>query len=62
MAGSAYRESGAQMRNRCCYRAQLPVSSAGEYRTLSNLAEGEELGSNLLQVAESSSWGLGEYG
>jgi hypothetical protein len=38
------------MRNRCCYWANLPANSSGECAALDKLAEGEELGSNLLQV------------
>ena len=38
------------MRNRCCYWACLPASSPGEYPALGKLAEGEELGSNLLRT------------
>jgi hypothetical protein len=47
------------MRNCCCYWASLPASSPGEYPALGKLAEGEELGSNLLRVAQSS---LGDPG
>jgi hypothetical protein len=47
------------MRNRCCYWAFLPASSAGDYPALGKLAEGEELGSNLLRVTQSS---LGDPG
>jgi hypothetical protein len=42
------------MRNWCCYWAYLPANSPGEYAALSKVAEGEELGSNLLHVARSS--------
>jgi hypothetical protein len=42
------------MRNRCCYWAYLPTSPRGEYTALAKLAEGEELGSNLLRVAQRS--------
>jgi hypothetical protein len=41
------------MRNRCCYWANLPANSSGECAALDKLAEGEELGSNLLQVVRS---------
>jgi hypothetical protein len=44
------------MRNRCCYWAQLPTNSRGEYTTSAKVAEGEELGSNLLRVAKSGLW------
>jgi hypothetical protein len=47
------------MRNRYRYRAYLPANSSREYAVLGNLAEGEELGSNLLHVAQSS---LGDPG
>ena len=42
------------MRNRCCYWAYLPANSPGEYAALGKVAEGEELGSNLLHVAQSN--------
>ena len=45
------------MRNRCCYWAYLPASSGGENAAVGKLAEGEELGSNLLRVGQSSRWG-----
>ena len=44
------RESGAQMKNRCCYWAQLRKSLPGEHTALGKLAEGEHLKSNLLRV------------
>jgi hypothetical protein len=37
-----------QIRNGYGYSAQLPTRSSGEYTALGKLAEGEELGSNLL--------------
>jgi nitroreductase len=40
------------MRNRCCYWAYLPANSPGEYAALGKVAEGEELGSNLLRVRQ----------
>jgi hypothetical protein len=52
------------MRNRYFYWAYLPTSSPEEYRALSKLAEGEELGSNLLRVTQRSlgdSGGLGRF-
>jgi hypothetical protein len=61
-ASSADRESGAKMRNRCYYWAYLPRSSPGEYAALSRLAEGEELGSNLLRVTLSSLADPGDLG
>jgi hypothetical protein len=49
--GRLYRsEAGAPIRNRCFCWAQLPASPPGEYLAAVRLAEGEELGSNLLQV------------
>src|SRR3981081_276337 len=45
------------MRNRCCYWAFLPTRSLGENAAPADLAEGEELGSNLLRVPQSSLWG-----
>ena len=45
------------MRNRCCYWAQLPTNSRGEYTTSAKVAEGEELGSNLLRATKSIAWG-----
>ena len=50
------------MRNRRCYWAYLPASSPGEYAALGKLAEGEELGSNLLHVIQSSQGDLGVFG
>ncbi len=44
----------AQRRNRCCYWAYLPTSSLGERKAWAKLAEGEQLGSNLLHVAHRS--------
>jgi hypothetical protein len=40
------------MRNPCCYWGYLPASSPGDYAALGKLAEGEELGSNLLHVGQ----------
>jgi hypothetical protein len=40
------------MRNRCCYSAKLPARSPRERTALGMLAEGEELGSNLLHVGQ----------
>jgi hypothetical protein len=40
------------MRNRCRYGAELPTNSRGEYTASVKVAEGEELGSNLLRVAQ----------
>ena len=42
------------MRNRCHYWPEVSAGSPGEYAALGKLAEGEELGSNLLHVAQSS--------
>jgi hypothetical protein len=42
------------IRNGYGYWAQLPTRSPGEHTALVKLAEGEELGSNLLRVAQSS--------
>jgi hypothetical protein len=43
-------ESGVQLCNRCCHWAEWPTSSGREYTASAKLAEGEELGSNLLHV------------
>ena len=50
------------MRNISSYRACLVANSPGEYAALGKLAEGEELGSNLLRVFQSSPAGPGESG
>jgi hypothetical protein len=50
------------MRNRCCYWANLPANSSGECAALDKLAEGEELGSNLLQVPHRRPTELGGLG
>ncbi len=42
------------MRNCCCYWACLPANSPGEHTALGKLAEGEELGSNLLHAGQRS--------
>jgi hypothetical protein len=43
------RESRARMGNNYGYGAQLPTRPPGEHAILGKLAEGEELGSNLLR-------------
>jgi hypothetical protein len=40
------------MRNRCCYWAYLPARLPRERTAPGMLAEGEELGSNLLHVGQ----------
>jgi hypothetical protein len=57
MGRFARSESRAKIRICYGYWAQLPTSSPGEYCDFGKLAEGEELGSNLLRVAQSSLWG-----
>jgi hypothetical protein len=47
-------ESRARTENDYGHPAQLPTSSRREYTPLGELAEGEELGSNLLRVARSN--------
>ena len=54
---SASWQSKAQIGNGFGYWAKLPRRSLGESGAPAKLAEGEELGSNLLRVAQSSLWG-----